>query len=114
MAKAEQRKELVAQAIHHHSPRAGQPFVAVACGQTEKNLLSSELFGHERGAFTGATARKEGKFESANTGTIFFDEIAELDADSQVKLLRVLQERQFERLGGKQTMSRRPSNRSDE
>ena len=97
-------KELVAQAIHHHSPRASQPFVAVACGQTEKTLLGSELFGHERGAFTGATTRKEGKFETANSGTIFFDEIAELDADSQVKLLRVLQERQFERLGGKQTI----------
>ena len=97
-------KELVAQAIHHQSPRASQPFVTVACGQTEKTLFSSELFGHERGAFTGATARKEGKFETANTGTIFFDEIAELDADSQVKLLRVLQERQFERLGGKQTI----------
>ena len=97
-------KELVAQAIHHHSPRASQPFVAVACGQTEKTLLGSELFGHERGAFTGATGRKEGKFETANNGTIFFDEIAELDADSQVKLLRVLQERQFERLGGRQTI----------
>ena len=97
-------KELVAQAIHQHSPRANQPFVPVACGQTEKTLLGSELFGHERGAFTGATARKEGKFETANSGTIFFDEIAELDADSQVKLLRVLQERQFERLGGKQTI----------
>ena len=97
-------KELVAQAIHHHSPRASQPFVAVACGQTEKTLLGSELFGHERGAFTGATGRKEGKFETANNGTIFFDEIAELDADSQVKLLRVLQERRFERLGGRQTI----------
>ena len=97
-------KELVAQAIHYHSPRVNQPFVPVACGQTEKTLLGSELFGHERGAFTGATARKEGKFETANSGTIFFDEIAELDADSQVKLLRVLQERQFERLGGKQTI----------
>ena len=97
-------KELIAQAIHHHSPRANHPFVAVACGQTEKTLLGSELFGHERGAFTGATDRKEGKFETADSGTIFFDEIAELDADSQVKLLRVLQERQFERLGGKQTI----------
>ncbi len=97
-------KELIAQAIHHHSPRARQPFVTVACGQTENALLGSELFGHERGAFTGATGRKGGKFEDANRGTIFLDEIAELDAESQVKLLRVLQERQLERLGGKQTI----------
>ena len=97
-------KELIAQAIHHHSPRARQPFVTVACGQTENTLLGSELFGHERGAFTGATGRKGGKFEDANRGTIFLDEIAELDAESQVKFLRVLQERKFERLGGKQTI----------
>ncbi len=97
-------KELIAQAIHHHSPRVSQPFVTVACGQTENALLGSELFGHERGAFTGATERKQGKFESANRGTIFLDEIAELDAESQVKFLRVLQERQLERLGGKQTI----------
>lgn len=97
-------KELIAQAIHHHSPRARQPFVTVACGQTENTLLGSELFGHERGAFTGATGRKGGKFENANHGTIFLDEIAELDAESQVKFLRVLQERQFERLGGRQAI----------
>lgn len=95
-------KELIAQAIHHHSSRVNRPFVTVACGQTENTLLGSELFGHERGAFTGATARKKGKFEEADGGTIFLDEIAELDAESQVKFLRVLQERQFERLGGKQ------------
>ena len=97
-------KELIAQAIHHHSSRAKQPFVTVACGQTDNALLGSELFGYERGAFTGATGRKGGKFESANRGTIFLDEIAELDAESQVKFLRVLQERKFERLGGKQTI----------
>ena len=97
-------KELIAQAIHHHSPRARQPFVTVACGQTDNALLGSELFGYERGAFTGATGRKGGKFEDANHGTIFLDEIAELDAESQVKFLRVLQERKFERLGGKQTI----------
>ena len=97
-------KELIAQAIHHHSPRAKQPFVTVACGQTDNALLGIELFGHERGAFTGATGRKGGKFEDANRGTIFLDEIAELDAESQVKFLRVLQERKFERLGGKQTI----------
>ena len=97
-------KELIAQAIHHHSPRARQPFVTVACGQTDNALLGNELFGHERGAFTGATGRKGGKFENANRGTIFLDEIAELDAESQVKFLRVLQERQFERIGGKQTI----------
>ncbi|RKU11968.1 hypothetical protein C6502_06960 [Candidatus Poribacteria bacterium] len=97
-------KELIAQAIHHHSSRAKQPFVTVACGQTDNALLGSELFGYERGAFTGATGRKGGKFESANHGTIFLDEIAELDAESQVKFLRVLQERKFERLGGKQTI----------
>ena len=97
-------KELIAQAIHYHSSRASQPFVTVACGQTDNALLGSELFGYERGAFTGATGRKGGKFEDANRGTIFLDEIAELDAESQVKFLRVLQERQFERLGGKQTI----------
>ena len=97
-------KELIAQAIHHHSSRAKQPFVTVACGQTDSALLGSELFGYERGAFTGATGRKGGKFEDANRGTIFLDEIAELDAESQVKFLRVLQERQLERIGGKQTI----------
>ena len=97
-------KELIAQAVHHHSPRAKQPFVTVACGQTDSALLGSELFGYERGAFTGATGRKGGKFEDANRGTIFLDEIAELDAESQVKFLRVLQERKFERIGGKQTI----------
>ena len=97
-------KELIAQAIHHHSSRAREPFVTVACGQTENTLLGSELFGHERGAFTGATARKKGKFEDANHGTIFLDEIAELDAESQVKFLRVLQERRLERIGGKQSI----------
>ena len=97
-------KELIAQAIHHHSPRASKPFVTVACGQTDNALLGSELFGYERGAFTGATGRKGGKFEDANRGTIFLDEIAELDAESQVKFLRVLQERQLERIGGKQTI----------
>jgi len=97
-------KELVAHAIHHKSPRADADFVPVACGQTGKELLGSELFGHEKGAFTGADKLRQGKFEQANEGTIFLDELAELDHASQVQLLRVLQERKIERLGGKQTI----------
>ncbi len=97
-------KELVARAVHYTSPRADKPFVIVACGTTPKELLGSELFGHERGAFTGATARREGKFELADSGTIFLDEVGELDPESQVKLLRVLEEGEFERIGGEQVI----------
>ena len=93
-------KELVARAIHQRSPRAGQPFVAVNVAAIPETLVESELFGHERGAFTGAHARKLGKFELAHGGTIFLDEIGSLRLDLQTKLLRALQEREVERLGG--------------
>ena len=93
-------KELIAQAIHHHSSRAKKPLVKVNCAALPETLVESELFGHERGAFTGAESRKQGRFELANGGTIFLDEIAELSPGIQVKLLRVLQEREFERVGG--------------
>jgi Nif-specific regulatory protein len=93
-------KELIAQAIHYHSPRAKKPLVKVNCAALPETLVESELFGHERGAFTGAQARKKGRFELAHGGTIFLDEIGELSPSIQVKLLRVLQEREFERVGG--------------
>lgn len=93
-------KELVAQAIHDHSLRKCEPFVAVNCGAVPEQLLESELFGHERGAFTGADRQKPGKFELAGRGTIFLDEIGELQPSLQVKLLRVLQEQAFFRVGG--------------
>jgi two-component system response regulator AtoC len=96
-------KELVARAIHHHSQRPG-PFLAINCAALVDNLLESELFGHERGAFTGATDRKPGKFELAENGTLFLDEIGEMALPLQAKLLRVLQEGTFERLGGSQTL----------
>ena len=92
-------KELVAEAIHQYSPRREKPFLAVNCAAIPENLLESELFGHERGAFTGALSRKIGRFEAAQGGTIFLDEIAELPPNLQVKLLRVLQEHTFERIG---------------
>ena len=95
-------KELVAQAIHYLSPRANEPFVAVNSGALPENLLESELFGFERGAFTGADRRKPGRFELAGKGTLFLDEIGEMSLAMQVKLLRVLQNRQVERLGGTQ------------
>jgi DNA-binding NtrC family response regulator len=94
-------KELVAQTIHHLSPRAKMPYVAVNCAAIPETLLESEIFGHEKGAFTGAMERRQGVFELADRGTIFLDEIAEMTPQTQVKLLRVLQERSFRRLGGR-------------
>jgi Nif-specific regulatory protein len=93
-------KELIASGIHYHSPRAKKPFIKVNCAALPETLVESELFGHERGAFTGAENRKKGRFELANGGTLFLDEIGELSPAIQVKLLRVLQEREFERVGG--------------
>lgn len=93
-------KELIARALHYNSPRAGKPFVAVSCAALPETLLESELFGHEKNAFTGAVAAKLGRFELANQGTLFLDEIGDLPATVQIKLLRVLQEWEFERIGG--------------
>ena len=97
-------KELIAHAIHYHSDRAEKPFIKVSCAALPETLLESELFGYEKGAFTGAVATKIGRFEMANEGTLFLDEIGDLSASTQVKLLRVLQEREFERLGGTETI----------
>jgi two-component system response regulator HydG len=97
-------KEVVADAIHSASPRAEQPFLKVSCAALPETLLEDELFGHEKGAFTGAHARKEGRFEVANTGTLFLDEIGEVTPAVQVKLLRVLQDGKFERLGSSRTI----------
>src|SRR3954469_7771804 len=93
-------KELIAQAIHQASPRARAPFVAVHCAALSENLLESELFGHERGSFTGATERRVGRFESAGGGTLFLDEIGEISSSTQVKLLRFLETKSIERVGG--------------
>ncbi len=98
-------KELVAKSIHFNSPRRDKPFIAVNCSALSENLLESELFGHERGAFTGAVAKKKGRFELADNGTLFLDEIGELSTSLQVKLLRVLQEKIFERVGGTQAIT---------
>jgi PAS domain S-box-containing protein len=98
-------KELVANAIHEESPRAGAPFVPINCGALPEGLIESELFGHVKGAFSGAIRDKKGRFELADGGTVFLDEIAELSNNMQAKLLRFLQEGQFERIGGEQTVS---------
>jgi len=97
-------KELVAKAIHMNSPRESQPFIAVNCAALSDNLLESELFGHEKGAFTGAVSMRKGRFELADKGTIFLDEIGEIPLSLQSKLLRVLQEKNFERVGGGKTL----------
>jgi nitrogen regulation protein NR(I) len=97
-------KELIARAIYQHSDRANEPFVAINCAAIPETLLESELFGHERGAFTGAESRRIGRFEQADHGTIFLDEIGDMTPGTQVKLMRVLQERSLQRLGGKETI----------
>lgn len=97
-------KGLIAKAIHQNSDRADKPFVAINCGAIPENLLESELFGHTRGAFTGATATKTGKFERADQGTIFLDEIGDMSPDLQVKILKVLEEGEFEAVGGTKTI----------
>ena len=97
-------KELIARAIHQLSPRAQGPYIPVHCAALSPTLLESELFGHEKGAFTGATERRRGRFELADGGTLFLDEIGEIDAAIQVKILRVLEERRFERVGGSETV----------
>jgi Nif-specific regulatory protein len=97
-------KELIAHAIHYNSPRKDKPFVKVSCAALPDTLIESELFGYEKGAFTGAAARKRGRFELADGGTLFLDEVGELNLATQVKLLRVLQEKEFERLGGTDTV----------
>ncbi len=97
-------KELVARALHYNSPRSQRPFLSLNCAALPESLLESELFGHERGAFTGAIAMRKGKFEAADTGTIFLDEIGEMPLPLQAKLLRVLQEKSIERLGGNKTI----------
>ena len=98
-------KELVAKSIHYNSTRKDGPFIAVNCAAIPETLIESELFGHERGAFTGATERRIGKFEQANQGTLFLDEIGDMELPLQVKLLRVLEDHQFQRVGGTSTIS---------
>ena len=96
---------MIARAIHQHSPRKDHPFVKINCTALPENLMESELFGYEKGAFTGANTNKQGKFEQADKGTVFLDEIGDVPGNIQVKLLRILQERQFERLGSNLTRS---------
>ncbi|MDR1786004.1 MAG: sigma-54 dependent transcriptional regulator, partial [Spirochaetaceae bacterium] len=97
-------KELIADALHNLSPRRDKPFIKVHCAALSESLLESELFGHEKGAFTGALTRQRGRFELANTGTIFLDEIGEISQNVQIKILRVLQDKRFERVGGEETL----------
>src|SRR5207249_3981127 len=97
-------KELIAHALHYNSPRAKKPFIKVSCAALPDALIESELFGFEKGAFTGALARKKGRFELAEGGTLFLDEIGDINLTTQVKLLRVLQEKEFERVGGTETI----------
>ena len=97
-------KELIARAIHKRSNRSGRAFIRVNCAAIPPSLIASELFGHEKGAFTGAMQRRVGRFESADSGTIFLDEVGDLPPETQIALLRVLQEREFERVGGSQTV----------
>ena len=97
-------KELIAGAVHHNSHRAARNFIKVNCAALQENLLESELFGHERGAFTGADKQRIGRFEQADGGTLFLDEIGDMSANTQAKILRVLQEHEFERLGGTRTI----------
>jgi DNA-binding NtrC family response regulator len=97
-------KELVANALHQNSPRKGRPFIKVNCAAMTRELVESELFGHERGAFTGAIAAREGKFAAADGGTLLLDEIGDMSLETQAKVLRVLQEREFERVGGNRTL----------
>ncbi len=99
-------KELIARAVYQHSDRAAAPFIAINCAAIPEALLESELFGHERGSFTGADARRIGRFEQANGGTIFLDEIGDMNANLQAKLLRVLQEKTIQRVGGREYTSR--------
>jgi len=96
-------KDMIARAIHYHSPRKDKPFIKINCTAIPENLMESELFGYEKGAFTGANMTKPGKFELADTGTVFLDEIGDVPLAIQVKLLRILQEREFERLGSNKT-----------
>jgi DNA-binding NtrC family response regulator len=97
-------KELIAEALHYNSPRRDKPFIKLHCAALTESLLESELFGHEKGAFTGAIARKRGRFELAHLGTLFLDEIGDINPTVQIKLLRVLEEKKFERVGGEETV----------
>ncbi len=97
-------KELIANAIHYHSPRASMPFIKVSCASLSEGIIESELFGHEKGAFTGAITSRKGRFEMAHGGTLFLDEVEDIPPSTQIKLLRVLQEAEFERVGGNKTI----------